>query len=59
MVVSRGVVFDGNFLDSVDGGRSKVALRVSREFRREILGPGLSPFSILAIITLVGWMCKV
>jgi hypothetical protein len=39
--------------------RSRVALRVSREFRIEVLGPGLSPFGNLAMITLVGWICRV
>ena len=32
MVVIRGVVSEDNFLNSVDAGRSRVALRVSREF---------------------------
>jgi len=32
MVVCRGVVSLGNFLSSVVAGRSKVALRVSRDF---------------------------
>ena len=59
MVVSRGVVFEGNFLSSVVVGRSRVALRVSREVRRAIVGPGLSPFGNVAMITLVGWMCIV
>ncbi len=59
MVMSRGVLSEGSFLSSVDAGRSRVALRVSREARREVLGPGLSPFGNLAMITLVGWMCRV
>ncbi len=59
MVVSRGVLSEGNFLSSVDAERSRVAPRVSREVRREVLGPGLSPFGNLAMITLVGWMCRV
>ena len=59
MVVSRGVVSEGNFLNSVDVGRSRVALRVSREVRRKVFGPGLSLFGNLAIITLVVWMCRV
>ena len=54
MVVSRGVVSFGSFLSSKVAGRSRVALRVSREVRSEDLGPGLSPFGSLAIITLVG-----
>ena len=59
MVVSRGLLSEGNFMTSVDAGRSRVALRVSREVRREVLGPGLSLFGNLAMITLVGWMCRV
>ena len=58
-VVSRGVVSLGSFLSSVVVGRSKVALRVSREVRREVLGPGLSPFGNQAMITLLGWICRV
>ena len=54
MVVSRGVVSLRSFLSSVVAGRSKVALRVSREVPREVLGPGLSPFGSMAMITLVG-----
>jgi len=38
MVVSRGVVSLGSFLSSVVAGRSRVALRVSREVRREVFG---------------------
>ncbi len=59
MVVSRGAVSNGNFLSSVVVGRRRVTLRVSRELRREVLGPGLSPFGNLATITLVGWICRV
>jgi hypothetical protein len=44
MVVSRGVVSLGSFRCSVVAGRSSVALRVSREVRRAVLGPVLSPF---------------
>ena len=58
MVVSRGVVYLGSFLSFVYAGRSKVALRVSREVRREILGPDLSLFGNLAMVTLVGWICS-
>ena len=54
MVVSRGVVSEGSLLNSVDAGRRRVAMRVSREVRREVLGSGLSPFGNLAVITLVG-----
>ncbi len=59
MVVSRGVVSLGSFLCSVVAGRNRVALRVSREILREVLGPGLSPFGSLVMITLVGWICRV
>jgi hypothetical protein len=59
MVASRGVVSLGSFLCFVVAGRSRVALRVSREVRREVLGPGLSPFCSLAMITLVGRICRV
>ena len=43
MVVSRGVVSLGSFLCYVVASRSSVALRVSREVRREILGLVLYP----------------
>ena len=56
MVVSRGVASEGSFLKSVDDGRKRVALSVSMEVRREVLGPGLSPFGNLAMITIVGWI---
>ena len=59
MVVSRGVGSLGSFLSSVQAGRRRVALRVSREARREVLGPGLSPLGSLAMITLVGWIWSV
>ena len=59
MVVSRGVVSSGSFLCFVVPRRSWVTLRVSREVRREVLGPGLSPFGNLATITLVGWIYRV
>jgi hypothetical protein len=36
-----------------------VALRVSMEVRRADLGPVLSPFGSLAMITCVGGMCRV
>jgi hypothetical protein len=52
MAVSRDVVSEGSFLNSADAGRRRVALRVSREVRREVLGPGLSPFGNLCMITL-------
>jgi hypothetical protein len=39
MVVSRGVVSLGSFLSSEVAGRIRVALRVSREVRRNVLGP--------------------
>ena len=59
MVVSRGVVSLRSFLSFVFAGRSRVALRVSREVRREVLGLGLSPFGNMTMITLVGWICSV
>ena len=59
MVVSKGVVSLGSFLCFVSVGRSSVALRVSREVRRAVLGHVLSPFGILAMSTFVGEMCRV
>ena len=59
MVVSTCVVSEGSFLNSVDARRRRVALSVSMEVRREVLGPGLSPFGNLDMITVVGWMCRV
>ena len=59
MVVSRGVVSLDNFLCSRVAERRRVSLRESREVRREVLGPSLSPFGNLAMITLVGWICRV
>ena len=59
MVMSRGVLSVGNFLSSVDAWRRRAALRVSSEAWREDLGPGLSPFGSVAMVTLVGWMCRV
>ena len=56
MAVSRGVVSSRGFMSSEVAGRSRVALRVSREIQREVLGHGLSPFKSLAMITPVGWM---
>jgi hypothetical protein len=47
MVVSRRVVSLGSFPSSMLAGRSRVALRVSREARREVLGPDLSPFGVI------------
>ena len=58
-MVSSGVLYVGNVLSSVIAGRIRVALRVSSEVRREVLGSGLSPFGSLAMITFVGWMCRV
>ena len=40
-------------------GRSSVALRVSREVRRAVFGPGLSAFESIATSTFVGEMCRV
>ncbi len=59
MVLSRGVVSLDSFLCSVVAGRSSVALRVSREVRRAVLGPVLSPLGSLAMSTFVGGMCRV
>ena len=59
MVVSRGVVSFGSFLCSVVVGRSSVALRLSREVRRAVLGPVLSTFGSLAMRAFVGEMCNV
>jgi hypothetical protein len=59
MVVCRGLVSLGSFLCSVVADRSSVALRVSREVRRAVLGPVLSPFDSLAMSTFVGEMCRV
>ncbi len=56
MVVSRGVVSLGSFLCSVVAGRSSVALSVSREVRRAVLGPILSPLGSLAMSAFVGEM---
>ena len=57
MVVFSGVVSLGSFLCSVVAG--SVALRVSREVRRAVLGSVLSAFGSLAMSTLVGEMCRV
>ena len=40
-------------------GISSVDLRVSREVRRAVFGPILSPFGSLAMSTFVGETCKV
>ena len=58
MVLRRGVVSLGSFLCSVVAGRSSVSLRVSREVRRAVLGPVLSPFGSRAMSTFVGEMCR-
>ena len=58
-MVSRDVVSLGSFMYSVVAGRSSVALRVSREVRRAVLGPVLSPLGSLAMSTFVGEMCRV
>ena len=58
MVVSRGVVSLGSFMCSVVAGRSSVALSVSREVRRAVLGQVLSPLGSLAMGTLVDEMCR-
>ncbi len=59
MVVSSVVVSLGSFVSSVVAGKRRVALRVSKKFRMEVIGPGLSPLGSLAMMTLVGWMWSV
>ncbi len=59
MVVSWGVVSLGSYLCSVVEGRSRVALRVSREVRRAVFGPVLSRLGSLAMSASVGEMWKV
>ena len=59
MVVSKGLVSLGCFLCSVVAGRSSVALRVSKEVRRAVLRPVLSPFGCLDLSTFMGGMCRV
>ncbi len=54
-----GVVSLSSFLCSLVTSRSRVALRASREVRRAVLGPVLSPFGSLAMSTFVGEMCNV
>ena len=58
MVVSMGVVSLCGFLCFVVASRSSVALRVSREVCRAVLGHVLSPFGSLAMSTFVGEMCR-
>ena len=53
MVVSCGVRSLGSFLCFVLEGRSRVALRVSREVRRTVFGPVLSASGSLAMSTFV------
>ena len=59
MVVSRGVVSFGSFLCYVVAGMRTVALSGSREVRRAVLGPVLSPLGSLAMSAIVGEMCRV
>ena len=59
MVVCRGVVSLDSFMCFVVAGSSSVALRVSMEVRRAVLGPVMSPFGSLAMIAFVGGMCRV
>ena len=58
-MVNKGVVSLGSFLYSVVAGRSSVVLKVSREVRRAVWGPVLSPFGSLAMSTFLGEMCRV
>ncbi len=48
-----------SFLSSVVAGRSRVALRISKEILIEVLGPDLSSLGSLAVMALVGWMWSV
>ena len=59
MVMNRGVVSLAYFLRYVVARRSGVAIRVSREVRRAVLGPALSPLGSLAMSTCGGEMCRV
>ena len=59
MLVCWGVVSLGSFLCSVVEGRRRMALKVSREVRRAVLGPVLSAFGSLDSSTSVGAMCRV
>jgi hypothetical protein len=59
MMVNRGIVSLGSFLSSEEAGRSRVTLRESRDVRRDVLVPGLSPLGSLVMITLVGCMWSV
>ena len=59
MLVFWGVVSLGSFLCSVVEGRSRLALKVSREARRAVFGPVVSAFGSLAMSTFVGEMCRV
>jgi hypothetical protein len=59
VVVSRDVVSLGSSLCYVVAGRSSVALKVSKEVRRAVLGPVLSSFGSLVMNTFVGGMCRV
>jgi hypothetical protein len=59
MMVISCVLSLGSFRSSVVVGRSRVALRVSKEVWIEVLGPGLSALGSLAMMTLVGWMWSV
>ncbi len=54
MEVSKSVVSLGSFRSSVVARRSRVALRVSMNVRREGLGPGLSPLGSLTMMASVG-----
>ncbi len=59
MLVNRVLVSLGSFMCSVVTGRRSVALRVSREVRKAVLGPVLSPLGSLAMSTFMGEMCRV
>ena len=59
MVVSRGVVSLGSSVCSVVTGMSSVALSVSKEVRRAVLGPVLSPLGSVAMSAFVGEVFRV
>ena len=59
MVVSRGLVSLGKFLCLVVAGRRSVARRISKEVRRAVLGPVLSPLDSLAMSAFVCKMWRV
>ncbi len=59
MMVNRRVVSLGSFMSSEATGRSRMALRESRDVRKDVLGLVLSPSGSLAMIPQVDCMCSV